>query len=171
MSLSVPETMPIDAIVARIAASHARLIAAIAPLTADQLQAPLLSNGWSVKDALAHLAFWDQRLLHAIDPIGGAQANRFAPPLIADIAYDEQWLTTVNARIYDLNRGRSLADVLAEFDATRPRLLTVVGSLTMHDLFDEDGLSALLGEPFAPMVLGAYEHYDEHSEELEAQQW
>lgn len=171
MTLPVPETIPIDAVVAAIAAAHRRLLDAIAPLTDEQMQAPLLSNGWSVKDALAHLAFWDGRLLHAVEPEGGPQAFRLAPPLIADIPWDEQWLETVNARIYTVNRNRTLDDVRAEFDATRRRLLAVAASLSAHDVYDPDGLSALLGEPFAPMLLGAYEHYEEHSEELEAHQW
>ncbi len=171
MTLPVPETIPIDAVVAAIEAAHARFLAAIAPLTAAQLQAPVLDGGWSVKDVLAHLAFWDGRLLHAVEPEGGAQAFRLAPPLIADIPWDEQWLETVNARIYAVNRNRTLDDVRAEFDATRRRLLAVAASLSAHDVYDPDGLTALLGEPFAPMLLGAYEHYEEHSAELEVHQW
>lgn len=163
--------LPIDAIVSRIEAAHARFLHAIARLTDAQLQAPVLENGWSVKDVLAHLAFWDGRLLHAVEPEGGPQAFRLAPPLIADIPWDEQWLETVNERIYTLNRDRALEDVRAEFDATRRRLLAVAASLSAHDVYDPGGLSALLGEPFAPMLLGAYEHYDEHSETLEAHPW
>lgn len=171
MTAPDPTPLPIDAVVNRIAAAHGRFLNAIAPLTDTQLQAPVLENRWSVKDVLAHLAFWDGRLLHAVEPEGGAQAFRLAPPLIADIPWDEQWLETVNERIYTLNRDRALDDVRAEFDATRRRLLAVAASLSAHDVYDPDGLSALLGEPFAPMLLGAYEHYDEHSETLEAHQW
>jgi uncharacterized protein (TIGR03083 family) len=159
----------IDAIVAHIAAAHQRLAAAIAPLTEAQLAAPALADGWSVKDVLAHLAFWDQRLLHAIAPAGGATESRLAPPVIADIPYDDQWLTTVNARIYALNRQRSLSEIQAELAETQARLLAAVGALTPHELFDPGGISAELGEPFAPMVLGAYEHYEEHAEDLEHQ--
>ena len=160
--------MTIDAIVARIAAAHQRLLDAIAPLSAAQLQAPAAGSGWSVKDVLAHLSFWDQRLLHAIEPEGVPQASRLAPALIADIPFDEQWLSAVNERIYRRNRRRALSDVLAEFAATRSRLLAVAAGLSLHDVYDPDGLSALLGEPFAPMLLGAYEHYEEHAEALEA---
>ncbi len=171
--MTVPEQtpIPIDQIVTRIAAAHQRLIGVIANLTDAQLQAPVLAGHWSVKDVLAHLAFWDQRLLHAISPADGAQANRLAPPVIADIPLDAQWLETVNSRIYDMNQGRDLADVQEEFDATRRRLLEVVASLTMHDVFDADGLTAGLGEPFAPMLLGAWEHYDEHAEALAEHVW
>jgi hypothetical protein len=166
---AAPET--IEQIVARIAGAHQRLLDAIATLTDAELLAPVLAGQWSVKDVLAHLAFWDQRLLHAIAPEGGPQAFRLAPPLIADVPFDDQWLVTVNTRIYALNRARDLRDVQEEFAATRSRLLTVVASLTYHDVFDADGLSTALGEPFSPMLLGAYEHYDEHAADLEAHAW
>lgn len=172
MTLPGSEVFPIDAIVPRIAAAHERLLAAIAPLTAEQLHAPVLGrDGWSVKDVLAHLAFWDGRLLHAVEPEGGPQASRLAPPLIADIPYDERWLETVNDRIFTLNRERDLADVRAEFDATRRRLLRVVAALSPEAVSDLDDLLAPLGEPFLDMLRGASEHYEEHAEELEAHRW
>jgi hypothetical protein len=180
MTTPEPAAIPIDQIVARVAAGHQRLLDAIASLTPAQLQAPVLgADGWSVKDVLAHLAFWDRRLLYAIDPgewpaagpATGALPSRRFPPPIADIPYDDAWLEAVNARIYARNRARELDDVLAEFTATRRRLLAIVATLSPHAVFDPDGLSASLGEPFAPMLLGAYEHYEEHAEELEAHKW
>lgn len=171
MTAPVPVPMSIAAIVERVRSAHDRLASAIAPLSDEQLQAPALDGGWSVKDVLAHLSFWDQRLLHAIEPISGAEISRMAPPAIADIPYDEQWLETVNARIYAVNRDRCLAGIQAENAATRQRLLSTVARLSPHAVYDPDGLSALLGEPFAPMLLGAFEHYEEHAEALEAHAW
>jgi hypothetical protein len=163
--------MPIDAIVARIASGHQRLHDAIAPLSDEQLQAPVLDGGWSVKDVMAHLAIWDQRLLHAIEPEGGPQVYRRAQPSLADIPFDDGWLERVNARIYTLNRDRDPASVRTELNATQARLLATVSGLSMHDVYDPDGLSDGLGEPFAPMLLGAYEHYEEHAEALEEHAW
>lgn len=168
MSAPVSPPATIEQIVTRIAAAHQRLRDTVAELMDAQVQAAEHAEQWSIKDHLAHLAFWDQRLLHAIAPEGGPQTNRMFPPLIADIPYDDQWLTTVNDRIHTLNRDRDLGDVEAELAATQERLLAVVASLTLHDVFGPDGISAALGEPFAPMLLGAYEHYEEHAEELEA---
>jgi hypothetical protein len=39
-------------------------------------------------------------------------------------------------------------------------------ALTPHDVFDSDGLSAVIGMPFEPFMRGIYEHYEEHAEEL-----
>jgi hypothetical protein len=171
MASHIPTSSRIAEIVGRIAAAQQRLLDAIALLTDEQLQAPVLANHWSVKDVLAHLEFWDQRLLHAIEPEGRAHANWLAPPLIADIPYDEQWLETVNVRIYARNRQRDLRDVQVGLTATQRRLLTRVASLTQQELFDPDGPSSSLGETLPAMVLGAYEHYEEHAETLDAQEW
>lgn len=175
-----PDQLSIHQITTRIAAAHARLLAAISPLSDAQMTAPVLgADGWSVKDVLAHLDFWDRRLLHAIEPEewpeqwqgDETQGSRRFPPPIADIPYDDGWLEAVNTRIYTRNRHRDLQEVRAAFAATRERLLATAASLSAHDVYDPDGLSAGLGEPFAPMLLGAYEHYEEHAAELEAHTW
>ena len=171
------ELMPIDQIAARIAAAHGRLLRAIAPLSDAQMQAPVLGeHGWSVKDVLAHLAFWDRRLLYAVDPqewpedgpTSAAQRSRRFPPPIADIPYPDGWLEAVNTRIYTRNKDRDLDDVRAAFDRTRARLPAVTSALSAQAVSDLDSLTAPLGEPFSAMLVGAYEHYDEHAEELEA---
>ena len=164
--MSSPTT--VAEIVARIAAAHQRFDQTIASLSDAQLQEPWLPDGWSVKDVLAHVTFWDQRLLHAIAPDGGPNAFRLAPPLIADIPYNEHWTDRVNERIYQLNRERDLGAIKTELEQTRQRLRRVVGGLSEHDVFDADGLSAAIGIPFLPMLTGAYEHYEEHTQELEA---
>ena len=157
----------VAAIVARIEVVHADFAAALALLDDDRLQAPCLDGGRSGKDLLAHLTFWDRRLLHAIAPAGGPDVFRLAPPLIADIPYDEHWADVVNERIFDLNRERALPTVKAEFAQTCADLRQAVRELSEHAVFAPAGLSALLGEPFLPMVTGAYEHYEEHMADLE----
>ena len=163
--MTTPTT--VGAIVDRIEAMHAEFAAALSSISDERLQAPLLPGDRSGKDVLAHLTFWDGRLLHAIEPQGDPPTSRLAPPLIADIPYDEQWLDTVNERIFQLNRDRDIGTVKAEFARTCAELRRTVAALDEHAVFDPDGLSALLGEPFAPMVIGAYEHYEDHMPDLE----
>lgn len=161
------EPTTVNEIVVRIAAAHAEFAERLALIPNARLLEPRLAGGRSGKDLLAHLMFWDQRLLHAIDPQGGPNVSRLAPPLIADVPYDEQWLDIVNDRIFRTFQDRDLEAVKAEFHQTYADLRERVQQLSEHDVFDPDGLSALLGEPFAPMVLGAYGHYEEHLPDLE----
>ena len=37
----------------------------------------------------------------------------------------------------------------------------------MVDGFDADGLSARIGQPVAPLLLGIYEHYEQHAYAIE----
>ena len=56
--------------------------------------------------------------------------------------------------------------IAARIAAAYQRLLDAVAPLT-----DAQLQAPILGEPFAPMLLGAYEHSEEHTEELEAHRW
>jgi len=157
----------IEEIVARIEAVHDQFTDALALIDDSRLQEARLPGGRSGKDVLAHLTFWDRRLLHAIAPQDGPHAFRLAPPLIADIPYNEQWADVVNERIFHINRGRDIATIKDEFARTCVDLRETVSALTEHDVFDPNGLSALLGEPFLPMLTGAYEHYEDHLPDLQ----
>src|SRR5690348_12908340 len=114
--MSTPTT--VAEIVARIEVVHQDFAEQLALLSDAQLQEVRLAGGRSGKDLLAHLTFWDRRLLHAIAPEDGPDAFRLAPPLIADIPYDEQWADVVNERIFRLNRGRDITTIKAEFAQT-----------------------------------------------------
>ena len=163
--MSTPTT--VGAIVARIEAVHAQFADVLTQISDAQLQAARLPGGRSGNDLLAHLTFWDQRLLHALAPHPGPDVSRLIPPLIADIPYTEQWADVVNERIFHLNRGRDSATIKAEWARTCAALLQAVRALTEREVFDPHGLSALLGEPFLPMVTGAYEHYEDHWADLQ----
>lgn len=162
--MSTPTT--VEAIVARIEAVHRQFADTLALISDDRLQEPRLDGGRSGKDLLAHLTFWDRRLLHAVDP-QDPHASRLVPPLIADIPYNEQWVDAVNERIFQINRERDIATIKEEFTRTCVELQETVKALSEHDVFDPSGLSALLGEPFLPMVTGAYEHYEDHVADLQ----
>ena len=163
--MSTPTT--IGEIVARIEAVHEQFADTLGLISDAQLQEARLPGGRSGKDLLAHLTFWDRRLLHAIAPREGPHAFRLVPPLIADIPYDDQWADVVNERIFHINQGRDIATIKDEFARTCVRLRQTVRALTERDVFDPTGLSALLGEPFLPLLTGAYEHYEDHLADLQ----
>jgi len=156
----------IETLVARIKEVHKQFAEALDLISDAQLEAARPPGGRSGKDLLAHLMFWDHRLLHALAPGEGSPALRRAPPLIADITYDDRWADAVNERIFHLNRGRDSATIKAEFARTCDALTQAVAALTEHEVVDPSGLSARLGEPFLPMLTGAYEHYEDHLADL-----
>ena len=101
------------------------LLAAIAGLS-DELMAEPSLDGWSVKDHLAHLAFWDD--------IRTSEAVRISA------GYDTAWRTsgdqdeTFNSLIHDLRLSLSLDQVKWELDASRQRLIEAISSATERGL-------------------------------------
>jgi hypothetical protein len=74
----------------------------------------------------------------------------------------------MNAKVAAYNQSRALQPILDEFTTTYKQLLERVSHLSLDDLYDADGMSRQIGQPVAPLVLGIYEHYEEHAHELEA---
>jgi uncharacterized damage-inducible protein DinB len=157
----------VAALVIRIQAAFDRFLQATAALHADELLAPRLPGGWSVKDVLAHLAWWDQWLLYTFALSARPMPDRRPPPLFDEIPTDGQWADRMNARVYEFNRTRELSEIQAAFEAARQGVLQLVQSLSDADVFDADGLSAVLGQSAAPLLLGIYEHYEEHAHAIE----
>jgi hypothetical protein len=167
--MSAPQTMP--EIITRIEQSMQRLAQAIAPLSPAHMLEPRLPDGHSVKDVLAHLAWWDQWLLFTLPAAQNTPQAPVAPPLMAQIPAMGEWADDMNAKVHAYNQARELPIIQAEFAATRDRLLERVSQLSIDDLYDPNGIAAVIGQPVAPLVLGIYEHYEEHAHELEQLSW
>jgi len=146
-----------------VATAHQRFLQAVARLSDDQLPDPRLPGGWSVKDVLAHLAWWDRWLVYTLQADGAG-----APPLIDQIPPGDSWADQINALVYALNRDRGLVEIQAEFESARKRVVQAVHELSPQDVFGAGGRSAIIGRPVGPLVFGIYEHYDEHAHEIEA---
>jgi uncharacterized protein (TIGR03083 family) len=166
--MSTPTTLA--ALVDRITIAHQRFLQVVGSLSDAQLQEPRLPGGWSVKDVLAHLAWWDRWLLYNLNTDNG-QAAHLAPPLMDQIPPDEHWADQMNARVYQLNRSRSLAEIQAEFEAARQRVVQSVVALQPEDIFSPMGRLTSSGRLVGPLVFGIYEHYEEHAHEIETQYW
>lgn len=165
ITMSTPQTMA--EIIARIERAMQRLVGAVARLSPAEMLEPRLPNGQSVKDVLAHLTWWDQWLLYTLPADENASHTPIAPPLMDQIPRTDHWADEMNAKVYAYNQSRELSAIQAEFTAIRSQLLQRVSQLSLADLDDPAGMAAIIGQPVAPLVLGIYEHYEEHAHELE----
>lgn len=148
----------------RIRERHADMEQLLASLSADQMTAPVLAAGWSVKDSLAHLAAWETRML---DWIGNFQHGepvlRWAPGFEIEGENGEQQMNRFNAYLFERNKTRELRDVLDEFRATFTRIVETIEALNDAEIFDENHIPARNGAPLLDLIIGdTYEHYDEH---------
>ena len=134
-------------------ADHARLEALLAGIPDEVFGRPGIFSDWSVKDMLAHITFWEQRLIAYTN---GAKESLVQPGEDEQVAIDR-----INAEVYAANRARPLAEVRADFARSYQQALTLAESLSADDLADEVFYNLFAGDTF--------EHYREHIAMLE--QW
>jgi hypothetical protein len=128
---------------------HAALEAQLAGLSADEMMRPGVTDDWSVKDHLAHLTWWEQRVIRTL---GGA------PDPIDAIPGEDKSEDNVNAFVREANRDRPLAEVRADFDTSFAEMLTLIETVP------DDVLAA----KYDWISGNADYHYDEHARMLRA---
>jgi hypothetical protein len=161
----------ITEIVTRIERAMHRLTQVIYPLSPAQLLEPRLSDRRSVKDVLAHLTWWDQWLLITLPAHQNTPIKPIILPLVDQIPSTDDWADEMNAKVHIHNQQRELSVIETEFTAVRKQLLERVSQMSIDDLYDPDGIAAIIGQPVAPLILGISEHYEEHAHELEQIHW
>ena len=158
-------------IIARVERAMERVTRVIQRISPTQKLESRLSDGRSVKDVMAHLTWWDQWLLVTLSADRSIPSQPIFLPLADQIPPTDHWADEMNAKVYIYNQQRELSVIEAEFVAVRNQLLERVSKMSIDDLYDPDGMSAIIGQPAAPLILGIYEHYEEHAHELEQIHW
>ena len=97
-------------------------------LTDAEMTAPLLLENWSVKDMLAHIAWWEMRVLVIYN---ASLKGEIPEPIFDGGSIDE-----LNARIYAEQHDRDLADVIQEEEQAYQSLLSLVQNAPDRVLFD-----------------------------------
>ncbi len=131
-------------------------------MSKGQMTQPGLVNNWSVKDILAHIAAWEQRMIRWLEEsFRGERPDRPAPGM----TWDD--LDQLNEQIYIENKDKGLEQVLAEFDRSYQEALKVIERMTEEDLFEGNRFEWRKGDPMWHMVAGnTWWHYKEHREAI-----
>jgi hypothetical protein len=117
---------------------------------------PILDNGWSIKDVIAHITAWEQRLLGWL-----ATAANGDTPQIPAKGYTWDDVDRLNEERRAQTLSSSLEDTLASYRASMSLLYAALDRLSDDDLNsyyfpDQEGM---LWQYFAA---NTYEHYIEH---------
>ncbi len=124
-----------DSLLRHFATVRSRLTASLDGLSEAQMTEITL-DGWSVKDNLAHIAFWDD--LRADEII------RISAGFDSVLKMTEQQDHELNAMAYELRRNLSPAQILWELRHSRQRLVDAIGAATARaldpDAYGEAGL-------------------------------
>ena len=111
------------------------LLSAIDGLSDEQMIDPSL-DGWSIKDHIAHIAFWDDLRAAEIVRISAGHESVWKLPPEQDEA--------LNTLAYTMRRAMSLEQARWELEASRQSLLDAISSATPRgldaSLYGEAGL-------------------------------
>jgi hypothetical protein len=119
-----------EEILARIRTERRRLEQNLVLLDEAQLIRPGVVGDWSVKDILAHLADWERRFL-----LWYQAGQRGEVPEIPAPGLSWAQLDLLNQRIYEANRDRPLAEVLATFRRSYRDTITAIEAIPEEEIF------------------------------------
>lgn len=145
--------------------AHQDMTRWLAALSDDEKTAPILNEGWSVKDSLAHLIAWEKMTLDWLArSLQGEQVKRFVEGYQYDTeAEREAVMEKLNTHLYEQNKNRPLQEVMQDFRATHRAMFDFVAQMNENDIFDPQRFAWRNGSPAFDMLAGnTYEHYDEH---------
>lgn len=123
------------------------------------LTAPLLANGWSVKDLIAHIGFWERRMVSLYNTLVSGD--------VPDDPIDSLGLDELNARVLVDNQLVPLGIVQINELEAYEQLLDIAETAPEEDLFEPQRFSWTEGEAFYNWIeSNTYGHYADHIPEL-----
>ena len=133
-----------------------------------QMDAPLLPSDWSIKDEMAHLWAWQQRSIARCEAALRDRAPEF-PRWEAGVDPEvEESTDQVNGWIYQAYRDQPWSEVYHQWRDGFQRLLALAEQVSERDLLDSGRYPWLNGYPLALVLLGTYDHHQEHFDKLQA---
>jgi hypothetical protein len=131
-------------------------------LTEDELCAPVLDGARSMKDELAHVVDWEQRIIRAT-----AAADRGEQDVWPEPGYTMNDIDRLNERDYLASRDRPLADVLAASRASAAAYIAWIERFSEEQIAGE--LPYTPGIPLINIIrANGDEHYREHLDQIQA---
>jgi hypothetical protein len=141
-------------LIAGLQRSHTELRAVIDALSDAELALPAQGE-WTRRDLVAHIEWWER---HSTGVIVALLEGRDPHP--TDEPFD---LDTLNARVFEENRGRTAAEVRSGEAAAWVELARTIEAAGDADLFEADRFAWTEGTPLAEIIHGDTDrHWEEH---------
>jgi hypothetical protein len=135
-------------------------------LSNNQINVLLVPSNWSTKDELSHLTAWQQRTIARLEaalsdrePIFPKWLPGLDPEL--EVSTDQ-----INAWIYETHREEYWVTVRQNWKDGFLRLLELGESISERDMLDESRYAWMELRPLALILIGTYDHHQEHLDKL-----
>ncbi len=153
----MPESIAKAALLDNVQTGYSQFETLLAPLSEEQMTTPTINGTWSIKDNIAHLTAWQGYLL---DQLQGVIVGKEPPEFMPGLSTEDE----INERVYQENKDRPLAEVLATFRASYQQVLATIQAMSEETLNAPFPWSNT-GNPVWPLIAGnTYGHYQEHGD-------
>jgi hypothetical protein len=155
------EHVPKSALLERIRFEHAFTEAAWNQVREEELLQPGVEGEWSAKDLMAHLSFWEKRMVRwSTEALSGPSF---------ELPAGNEMVDQINARVYEENKDRPLAEVRTEFETSYRQALRTIEATPEADLL-RTGLFPAWGDiplwKFYATLTSL--HYEQHNQSIRA---
>lgn len=148
--------------------TRARWDAVLAQVGKERMTVPAINGGWSIKDTVGHVTYYERWLLDWLEAAARGQ-------VVVATHRDLLRVDERNAIIFRENRDRPLHAVLEESSQVHDRLMLMVRLLPESDLLDPHRFERYVlpfwetGHPLWKCIAeNSYEHYEEHRRSIQA---
>ena len=158
------EQMSKSKLLQEIQGERQRLEKTLAMVNEEQMLIPGVIDEWTVKDILAHITVWEQRMVRWL---GEAMSGEEVHMLPDGMTWDD--LDDWNVQTYQEHLYRPVEQVLADYELSYPQALKAAKEVPEQDLIDPDRFDWREGDPLWVMVAAnTFWHYKEHEESIRA---
>lgn len=152
------DRMSVAELAALIRATSIRMELLLSQLSVEQFNQPGAVGVWSVKDVLAHIAFWERYSIGTLRAIARGET----PDMLADDETERN-----NASVVAQYYQRPLAAVIADWQQAREELLEAIEDLNEEDLNDPNHFPWSEGRSLLDRIAGnSFDHEQEHIDQI-----
>lgn len=134
--------------------------ALLAQIGVGRMDQPGVAGYWSIKDIVAHLTGWRRRSVARLQAAQRGEPDP-PPPWPMQLKEDDE----INAWLYERDRDRSVAEVLADSHRAFEQLFAAIAAFPETELQDPHRFPWMQGEPLSAAAFFAHFH-EEHEPDM-----
>jgi uncharacterized damage-inducible protein DinB len=148
-----PKTVKAKSFLKTISTAYDQWLGLLKDVPPDQMIKPGKKGNWSIKDTLAHIAWYEKEMIPLI------HQHKLAGSPLWNMPTDQR-----NQIIFEQNRDRSLEDILDESKKIHTDFMQAVKTLSDTDLVDPSHFKDMPKDwtPWKIIAGNSFEHYLQH---------